>query len=58
MNKLKKLANLIQDKIKAICISLMRDDESKESLRLEEVLENVPSKHGNFVRVRSVLGDQ
>ncbi len=29
MNKLKKLANLIQDKIKAICISLMRDDESK-----------------------------
>tara|TARA_Y100000588_G_scaffold130587_1_gene143138 strand:- start:16316 stop:16609 length:294 start_codon:yes stop_codon:yes gene_type:complete len=38
--------------------SVMRDDESKESLRLEEVLENVPSKHGNFVRVRSVLGDQ
>ena len=37
--------------------SVMRDDESKESLRLEEVLENVPSKHGNFVRVRSVLGD-
>ena len=38
--------------------SVMRDDESKESLRLEEVLENVPSKHGNFVRVMSVLGDQ
>ena len=37
--------------------SVMRDDESKESLRLEEVLENVPSKHGNFVRVRSVLGE-
>ena len=38
--------------------SVMRDDEPKESLQLEEVFENVPSKHGNFVRVRSILGDQ
>ena len=37
--------------------SVMRDDEAKESLQLEDVLANVPSRHGNFVRVRSILGD-
>lgn len=38
--------------------SVMRDDEPKESLQLQDVLKNVPSTHGNFVRVRSILGDQ
>ena len=37
--------------------SVMRDDEVRDSLPREDVLANAPSKEGDFVRVRAVLGD-
>ncbi|MDA1347756.1 MAG: Asp-tRNA(Asn)/Glu-tRNA(Gln) amidotransferase subunit GatC [Chloroflexi bacterium] len=37
--------------------SVMRDDEVRDSLLREDVLANAPSKEGDFVRVRAVLGD-
>jgi aspartyl-tRNA(Asn)/glutamyl-tRNA(Gln) amidotransferase subunit C len=37
--------------------SVMRDDEVRDSLPREDVLANAPSREGDFVRVRAVLGD-
>jgi aspartyl-tRNA(Asn)/glutamyl-tRNA(Gln) amidotransferase subunit C len=37
--------------------SVMRDDQVRDSLPREDVLSNAPSKEGDFVRVRAVLGD-
>ena len=37
--------------------SVLRDDEVRESLPLDDVLANAPSRENDFVRVRAVLGD-
>ena len=37
--------------------SVLRDDEVRESLPLEDVLANAPSRENDLVRVRAVLGD-
>lgn len=36
-------------------VSVMRDDEVRPSLGLEETLANAPTREGDFIRVRAVL---
>ena len=37
--------------------NVFREDELKESLPLEDVLKNAPSKHGNFFEVPKIIKD-